>query len=269
MISTLTLFIIAGFFVFGLVIGSFLNVVICRWNTKKSLGGRSACMSCRNQLCWYELIPLISFITLRGRCRSCQTRISVLYPSVEILTGLTFVALFLKFQDIFSISLPVFTVTYMYYATMFSFLIVIAAYDLRHKIIPDILSFVFGVLGFTGLFFFNTDNFIWFYPHIPSVLDFLSGPLIALPFALFWLASYGAWMGLGAAKLVLGLGWLLGISASFSAIIFAFWAGAIIGLCLIFFKRGYSMKSEIPFALYLVLGTFLVFLFDLNLFAYA
>lgn len=269
MISIVT----AIFFVFGLIIGSFLNVVICRLNTSRSLGGRSACMNCQNKLKWYELIPLFSFFILQGRCRTCKSRISIIYPLVEIVTGLIFIFLFIKFQDIFFISPPIFTVTYLYCAVMFSLLLVIAVYDLKHKIIPDLLSFIFGLLAFLSLFFFDRNGllgssaFTLFYFHIPPLLEFLSGVFIALPFYLLWLFSRGAWIGLGDAKLALGLGYFLGLYVAFSAIVLAFWAGAIVGLCLIIFKKGYGMKSEIPFALYLVLGTFLTFTFDLCIFA--
>ena len=75
-------------------------------------------------------------------------------------------------------------------------------------------------------------------------------------------------MGLGDAKLVLGLGWFLGLSRALSAITIAFWVGAIVGLCFIIFKKGYGMKSEIPFALYLTLGTFLALIFELHLFIF-
>lgn len=268
------------FFIFGLIIGSFLNVVICRYNTGKSLGGKSACMSCENKLRWYELVPLFSFITLRGRCKTCKTKISIQYPLVELITGLIFVSLFLKFsalgaapaggqgsvssgQDFYFWFNPIFLITYAYYVSMFSLLVVITTYDLKHKIIPDKLSLVFGILAFLGLFFFADYNF---YLHMPSILEFLSGIFIALPFALFWFLSAGAWMGLGDAKLTLGLGWFLGISRALSALVIAFWSGAIIGLCLIFFGKGYGMKSEIPFALYLALGAFLAFVFNLQLF---
>ncbi len=249
------------FFVLGLVIGSFLNVIICRYNTGKSLGGKSACMSCQNKLRWYELVPLFSFVALQGRCKTCKTKISIAYPLVELATGLIFLALFLKFKNLFFINTFIFTVTYAYYAIMFSLLVVITAYDLRHKIIPDALSFIFGILAFAGLFLFTSYGF---YPHIPSVSEF-SGAVIALPLTLFWLISRGTWMGLGDAKLALGLGWFLGISLAFSAMVIAFWSGAIIGLCLVIFSKNYGMKSEIPFAFYLVLGTLLAFLFDLRL----
>ena len=78
------------FFIFGLIIGSFLNVVILRFNTERSFGGRSGCMSCRKKLFWYELVPLFSFLGLKGRCKNCKTKISWQYPLVEFITGLIF-----------------------------------------------------------------------------------------------------------------------------------------------------------------------------------
>lgn len=253
---------LVAFFILGLIIGSFLNVVIYRFNTKKSLGGRSACMSCMNKLSWYELIPLFSFLGLKGRCRNCKTKISIQYPLVEFATGLIFAFLFLKFSALSGQNALVFAVNYVYYALAFSILLVIATYDIKHKIIPDILSLAFGALAFAGLFFFPTFSF-----HVPTILEFLSGVFVAFPFAFFWLISSGRWMGLGDAKLALGIGWLLGLPNALSGLVIAFWSGAIVGILLIILsKRKYGMKSEIPFAPYLVLGAFLAFIFGLNLF---
>src|SRR5258708_29487551 len=128
----------------------------------------------------------------------------------------------------------VFAITYAYYATVFSVLLVIAVYDLKNKIIPDALAFVLGLLSFAGLFLFNNYGF---YVHTPGLWEFASGIILALPFALLWLISRGAWMGLGDAKLEISLGWLLGLSRALSGMIFAFWSGAIIGLFLIFFSK--------------------------------
>ena len=221
-------------------------------------------MSCQHKLCWYELIPLLSFFALRGRCLRCKTRISRTYPLVECITGLVFAGLFLKFQDLFFIHTPVFFASYAYYALMFSLLIVVAFYDLKHKIIPDVLSFIFGLLAFLGLFVFT--QYVYF-PHVPTLIELLSGVCIAAPLALFWLLSGGRWMGLGDAKLALGLGWLLGLAVSLSAVVLAFWIGAIVGLLCIVFKRGYGMKTELPFAFYLFIGAFFAFIFELNIFA--
>ena len=251
------------FLIFGLIIGSFLNMVIFRLNTQKTFGGRSKCMACQKQLVWYELFPVFSFLFLKGKCRSCKTKISWQYPLVELLTGIVFALLFLKFQNIFYTNGLIFAATMAFYATMFALLIVIAVYDLRHKIIPDILVLDFGVLAFIGLFFFSSFGFN---PHLPSILELLSGLLIALPFALIWFFSKGLWMGLGDAKLALGLGWLLGMSRALSGIVLAFWTGAIVGLILIAVSKKHNLKSEIPFAPFLVLGAILAFLFELHLF---
>jgi len=259
----MTFIITIVFFILGLIIGSFLNVVIFRFNTGRSFNGRSGCMTCQNKLCWYELIPLISFFALKGRCKKCKTKISIQYPIVEVLSGLIFAGLFLKFQNVFFINTIIFSISYAYYATMFSILLVISVYDFKHKIIPDVFSLIFGIITFIGLFFFADYGF---YLHIPSILEFLSGILLALPFALIWLISKGTWMGLGDAKLALGLGWLLGFARILSATVIAFWSGAIIGLILIVFSKKYGLKSEISFAPFLVLGVIIAFLFELHLF---
>ena len=168
-----------------------------------------------------------------------------------------------------------FAIAYIYYAVLFSFLTIIAVYDLKHKIIPDALSFIFGALAFAGLFFFHNSNdaIAGFYFRMPSILEFLSGVFIALPFAFFWLVSSGRWMGLGDAKLALGIGWLLGLAGALSSLVIAFWSGTVIGLILIVLSKNnklnglkIKMKSEIPFAPFLVLGSFLAFIFELNLF---
>lgn len=254
------------FFILGLIIGSFLNVVILRLNTDRSLGGRSACMSCQNKLSWYELIPVFSFLVLRGRCRTCKTKISIQYPLVELASGLIFATLFLKFQDVFFSNSLAFVFTYAYYVFTFSLLLVISVYDIRHKIIPDRLSIILAIVAFVGLFFVNTDSSLNFYPHLPSVLEFLSGLIIAFPFAFLWLVSGGRWIGLGDAKLAVSLGWLLGLSRALSGVVVGFWIGAVAGLALVVFSRKHGMKSEIPFAPYLVLGVFLAFIFELHIF---
>lgn len=260
----MTLILVVVFFILGLIIGSFLNVVIFRFNTQRSLDGRSGCMVCQRTLLWYELIPVISFFFLRGRCKDCKTRISLQYPIVELATGFMFAGVFLKFQDVFYFNTLVFSISYAYYVTMFSILLVIAVYDLRHKIIPDTLSLFFGVFAFIGLFFFS--GFI-FYPHIPSISELSSGFILALPFAILWFVSRGVWMGLGDAKLALGLGFLLGFSKIASGMVVAFWLGAVIGIILLLFSKKYKTKSEIPFAPFLVVGAFIAFLFERGLFS--
>ena len=251
------------FFILGAIIGSFLNVVILRYNTGRSFGGRSACMTCESTLQPHELIPLISFFLLRGRCLSCQTKISIQYPLVELVTAFLFAGLFLKFQDFFFTSVPLFALFYAYYAVLFSLLIVIATYDLKHKIIPDPLALIFGILAFLGIFIFFPSGFD---PHLPGVWELLLGVLVAVPFAAIWLLSGGKWMGLGDAKLALGLAYLLGLARMLSAVVLSFWSGAVIGILLVLFSKTHQMRSEVPFAPFLVFGAIIAFLLELHLF---
>ena len=220
-------------------------------------------MSCKNMLSWYELVPLFSFLGLRGRCLKCKSKISVQYPLVELATGIIFAGLFLKFQDIFFLNTLIFAGTYAYFTSVFSLLLVIAVYDFKHKIIPDLLVLFFDIVAFVGLFVFSIYGFNI---HMPNLWEFLSGVVIALPFALIWFLSAGTWMGLGDAKLAIGLGWLLGLSRVLSGVVISFWSGALISILLIAFTKKYKMKSEIPFAPFLVLGTIIAFLFELHLF---
>ena len=148
-------------FIFGAAIGSFLNVVILRLNTGKSIiSGRSKCFSCAKKLRWYELLPIVSFVFLRGKCSACKTKISWQYPVVEILTGLIFLQIF-NFQPAspaggFSI-INYFNIVYFW--IVFSLLIIIAVYDYRHQIIPNLFVWIFNGLAFLNLWnFLETRN---------------------------------------------------------------------------------------------------------------
>lgn len=272
--ALLLLFFIAGL---GAVIGSFLNVVILRYNTGRSLSGRSACFSCKTVLRWYELIPVGSYLLQRGRCRTCNSKIASQYPLVELLTALLLVLLHLKFYA--GALTPTYLMQFGVYALITSLLIVILVYDIRHKIIPNIFVYPAALLAFLTLFVdFEALSFT-----IPQLWDALAGLFLALPFALLWLFSGGKWMGLGDAKLALVLGWVLGITAGFTAVLFAFWSGALISLLLLLLSRGatfqtgnsllpyrlplLTMKSEVPFAPFLILSFWFVFFSGFDLLA--
>ncbi len=238
-----TLFIFV--FVFGTVVGSFLNVVIFRYNTNFSLGGRSVCLYCGKTLKWYELVPLLSFLAQKGRCATCKSRLSLQYPLVEFATGALFLLSFIYAEN-YMASAFFYFLPYLF--AIMSILLVIVVYDLRHKIIPDKLVFSFILLSLIrpALFLLPGEN-------LPSAL--LSGPLFSAPFALLFFISRGKWIGLGDAKLVLGIGWFLGIVKAGLAVLFSFWIGALFSIILLFLRgRQFTMKSEIPFAPFLLLG---------------
>ena len=247
-------------FLFGAVIGSFLNVVILRLNTGQSIVfGRSRCFSCAKKLRWYELLPIVSFVLLRGKCANCKTKISWQYPITEITTGLLFLLIF-NFQPAspaggFSI-FNYFNIFYLW--AVFSLLIIIAVYDYRHQIIPNLFVWIFN-----GLAFLNLWNFFGNRKLEIENLDFdglLAGFILFAFFALLWAISKGKWMGFGDAKLALGIGWLLGTTKGITAITLAFWIGAIVGVALLYFsKNKYGLKSSVAFGPFMILGTAISF----------
>lgn len=231
---------ITATFLLGIIVGSFLNVVILRYNTGKSLLGRSGCFSCGKGLRWYELIPVISYFLQSGKCRSCGSGISLQYPLVELLTGVLFA---LIYQQFYPGILSLF-----FYIFVWSFLIVITVYDLRHKIIPDGLSYTLAVI--IGLWALGHSD--WY--------ALATGATGFLFFASLWYLSKGRWMGLGDAKLALPLGFLLGPSLGLATLMLAFWIGAIYGLIVLSLPRSrVTLKSEVPFAPFLTLGAAISF----------
>jgi leader peptidase (prepilin peptidase)/N-methyltransferase len=253
-------------FLFGLIVGSFLNVVIYRYNTGMTLGGRSMCFSCGKTLQWYELFPLFSFVVQRGKCWKCKSHISWQYPLVEFITGLLFLGSYIVAENI---------VHFIYLLISMSLLMVISVYDFRHKIIPDLFAFLFAgfALIYTVYLFIISGNSEMFLKY------FLAGPLYFTPFAALWYFSKGKWMGFGDAKLAIGMGWFLGIENTYIAMLIAFWTGAIVGLILVakakiqqlsqhWWQRWWNgrymsvtLKSEIPFGPFLILGLLAVTFF--------
>jgi len=250
-------------FLFGLAIGSFLNVVIYRFNTGVGVNGRSGCMTCRRTLSWYELVPVVSFLFQKGRCRGCATKLSWQYPLVELLTAGLFTATLLKYSGA-ALTAPT-IISFIMMLIVWSLLVVILVYDLKHKIIPDVFVYAFAIIGLLRiLFFVPVSSGSLFYSAL------IAGPLLFLPFYLLWLVSQGRWIGLGDGKFALGMGWMLGLGLGISAIVLSFWIGAVVSLAimgifaLISKHKQLTMKSEIPFAPFLILGFALVYFFSID-----
>ena len=240
-------------FVFGLILGSFLNVVICRLkNGRNIVFGRSFCPECKIQLKWHDLIPLLSFIFLKGRCRYCRKKISWQYPIVELISGLLWILVFYKF----GIS-PV----NIYYLFIFSLFLVIAVYDFKWRIIPDKIIYPAVIL----VLFFNLFNAF----KLGNLKIFIEPLFIALgAFLFFYLLFYfskGRAMGFGDAKLAFLIGLFLSPLSAVIAFALAFIIGTafgiiLIGLGKIFLRyKKWGMKSQIAFGPFLILGTILVF----------
>jgi len=221
------------------------------------------------------MFPVASFLTFRGRCRVCKSKISWQYPLVELATAFLFLAIFQV--DGLSIAL-------IFDLIVFSLLVVMTVYDIRHKIIPDLLVTFFVIVGLakmlTPLFYggFSDSGF--------PVWNFLAGGIFFIPFYLLWKVSGGRWIGLGDGKLAIGIGAFLGFGLGLTAIVVGFWAGAIFGVAylalqrisasawfsrtklgLFFARNSLTMKSELPFAPFLILGVLIVFFSGFNLLA--
>ncbi len=278
-------------FALGAIIGSFLNVVILRSGTGIGFLRGSFCFTCRAALRFYELVPIFSFVAQKGRCRSCRAKIHFQYPLVETLTGVLFVGVWLRemggatLLDVvlrigaYENILPRLAVLW----AIASVLLIIAAYDIRHKIIKDTFVYVFIALAFAHAFsnlgFGNWDLFgiwnlefgIWEY-----LLDHLiAGLTFFLIFTAVWFLSRGKWMGFGDAKLAAGIGVLLGFSLGAAALVLSFWTGAAISVLLLAAKhlkklsprlKTLTIKSEIPFAPFLVAGTLAVYFWNIRFF---
>lgn len=258
-------------FVFGTIIGSFLNALSFRYGSGWSFNNRSQCMTCGKILGPLELVPVVSFLALKGRCLICKSKISIQYPLVELLTGVLFVLIGLKTGV--DVVLLREMVPFLLYAFVFSVLMLISVYDVRHKIIPDGLVVCFAIVA-AGLSWYIHAGFDW-----PS---YAAGFGMAFAIFLLWFLSRGRAIGLGDAKLALGIGLLLGVAEGLSALAVGFWSGALVSVLLLVLGRivstlpgiarlslvagGLTMKSEIPLAPFLIFGTFLSWYLGLDVF---
>jgi len=243
-------------FIVGLIFGSFLNVIIYRLKTPPGRGlfglswkDRSHCPQCQTQLKWHDLIPLLSFIFLRGRCRYCHKKISWQYPIVELLSGLIWVLIPLDKGGLWGV------LNFAYYIFIFSALLIIAVYDFKWKIIPN--RIVYPAIAVALVYnVFNT----------PLDKGGLWGVLLtaAVAFSFFFSIYYfsdGKAMGLGDAKLAILVGLFLGPIATFAALTLAFVIGAVFGIILIALGKK-TLKSQVAFGPFLAVGATIAFFFS-------
>ncbi len=228
-------------FLFGLSVGSFLNCVIYRLALPK---GRSFCPHCKHKLSWQDLIPVFSFLILRGKCRYCKKPISPQYPLVEIATAILFVLIFWILD--FELGL-----TFGFWILISCFLIIIFVYDLKHFIIPD--KVIYPAIIIALIFNFQFLIFNQFSIFNSLILSAIGASAF---FLLIVLISRGKWMGIGDIKLAFLMGLFLGFPYILVALFFSFLIGAIIGIGLVLAKRK-TLKSEVPFGPFLVTGTFI------------
>lgn len=249
-------------FIFGLIVGSFLNCLIYRLEIGKVkdrgfLAGRSYCPHCRHNLSWQDLIPIFSFLSLSGKCRYCTKKISWQYPLVELATGILFLLIF-NYQFSFSGGFLILNLQNLlffgYWLLVSCFLIVIFVYDLKHYIIPD--RVIYPAIFISGVWYFASFVFFHFYTKQEIINVIYSALGSAIFFLLIVLISWGKGMGIGDIKLGFFMGLVLGWPNVAIALFSAFLIGAIIGVGLILLNKK-KFSSQVPFGPFLVTGTLL------------
>ncbi|MGB9848061.1 MAG: prepilin peptidase [Minisyncoccia bacterium] len=283
-------------FLIGLGVGSFINVITTRFQPDSHIkfsqlvSGRSRCPFCFHQLKWYDLIPIFSFVFLRGKCRYCKNKISYQYPIVEFLTAVIFLGLFLKIYNLTPVRLALAQQIYSWpvilllsFAIYLSILIILSIIDLKYYLLPDnyilfgvVLAFLFNAffywinqnphnnfftcgINFLGSYidYFNCQIPFWLSPILGAI--FTSGFLF-----LIYLFSRGKGMGFGDVKLGIFIGLILGLTNSILALVIAFIFGSIAGIILLVAKKR-TLKSMVPFGPFLALGVLITIFFGSNL----
>lgn len=241
-------------FLFGLIIGSFLNCFIWRLHTGESMMGRSYCPNCRKQIAWHDNIPVLSFLVLRGKCRGCKQAISWQYPAVELVTAILFAAAFIiesgimNYESWFFLDIIIHNSRFMLHVLrdwlVIAVMIIIFIYDLRWYLILDKITipaiFAFFALNiFLGI---NWQNLL------------ISGIIGGGFFFLQLVISKGKWIGGGDVRMGVLMGVILGWPQILLALFSAYIIGSMFGLSLIAFKRK-KMDSQIPFGTFLAIAT--------------
>lgn len=244
--------VVAIFFIFGLIIGSFLNVIIYRLRIFDTILGRSHCPHCKSQIRWYDNIPLFSFILLGAKCRDCEGKISWQYPLVEFFTGVVFALTGYYFFDIGSFSAVWETG---FYLIVFSLLIVLLTYDWFYMEMPVLIFWI--ILGVIAINLINVSMWelrLGFQFTELSLINYMIGGFLAwLFFFCLVFFSKEKWMGWGDVYIGLLVGLILGWPSVLLGLMSAFTLGAVYALILLAGKK-VGLKTEVPFIPFLVSG---------------
>jgi len=255
-------------FLAGVMIGSFLNVCILRIPAGQSIvQPGSHCPKCHTQIKPYDNIPVLSWLMLSGKCRNCKAKISPLYPSIELLTGVLFVVCFLLFG---------LTLTAAKWSVLSALLVVLTATDIRERLLPDVVNLTGLVMGLVfSLFMAPTDgaslwlsNLMFEFPPpraVLSVVDALMGAAIGA--GLLWIVGEGYFklrgkegMGLGDVKMMGMVGAFLGVKRTLLTVLLGSLLGSVIGIVIVLATRK-GRDYELPFGAFLGAGALLVIYF--------
>ena len=248
-------------FVYGVMFGSFFNVCISRIPKGISvISPRSRCPKCKTEIRWYQNIPLLSWIFLKGRCAGCKTPIPLIYPLVEILTG---IVVLLVFRHFHTPDLKDWIIKSLIYSVFSGSLIIITFIDMKYFIIPDrftwggVIAGIAASMSYPQIHGFESlkEGFVFSFVSALICYGILNSVRI-----LGSLAYKREAMGYGDIKLVAAfgafLGWKLGLLSIFFGAVF----GSVIGIASVILSR-FTLRSEIPFGPYLALGAFISLLY--------
>ncbi len=240
--------------VIGLILGSFLNVLIYRIPRGLSIvKPRSFCPHCNSKIRWYDNIPVISFIILLGKCRYCKKTISLRYPVVEIITPLSLLLVYKKFYF-----------SYQFFGSIIFTLalITLAFIDLEHKILPDKIT----LSGFVFFLFYSFSN--------PSknfldgiIGSFLGAGILLLIYLLYYFIRKEEGLGFGDIKMMLMIGVFLGIAGTVLSLVIASLLGSLVGILIAVIMRK-GMKHALPFGVFLSIGAYISLLWGREIIAF-
>lgn len=244
-------------FLFGIIIGSFLNVVILRLPVEKHLHGRSECPHCHRQLSAGDLIPVLSFVFLKGRCRGCRKAISIRYPVLELVVGILFACGAVLFPPVsFAAALHLALFLLVVCIGLVTFVI-----DFEHYLILDVVTGFGTVVALLLQIFVDIAAKHSIFAGGSALRSALLGILFgAGPFLLLWLVSRGKWLGFGDVKYMIFMGATLGASLVGVGMLLSFWIGALVSMPLLLLGRK-KMKSILPFGTFLVIGQIVAFIY--------
>ncbi len=248
-------------FIFGASIGSFTQVIASRLHVAPILKGRSKCLSCGEALRPYDLIPVLSYFLLKGKCRYCKSVYGISALVIECVFGLAFLLLYQYILQGYS-SLLVSGLWLVYYTVLFIVLGVMALYDKAHSYIP--LSFLGGYLGLACI------KLALRFVENPDISLLLAPVFVATPFLLIWVLTKGKGLGFGDVILFFGVGAFFGSLQGFAVLVISVWIGALFGLYYKYvIKKKQTSATAIPFVPFIVLAFLIVLFTDIDIISIA
>lgn len=244
-------------FFYGASLGSFTQVLVTRLHVASVLNGRSKCLSCGEKLRWFDLIPVLSYLVLRGKCRTCKNSFGMEHLAVEVSFGAVFVFVYYMVLAGRGVSIDSF-LWLLYYSALCISLGAITLYDLRHKLVPGMFFIIFLLLSLIAMALRYASG--------ESGFTLLAPLFVASPFIIAFLITKGRALGFGDILMYLAVGAFFGLEQGLAVLFLSVWIGGIVALIL-HLKNGrkYGMKSSLPFVPFITLAFLIVLFTDIDI----